>query len=106
MIELKRKQESRQTTVGHDVWIGRYVVLLPKCKRIGNGAIVGAGSVVTHNIEPYSIVAGNPAREIRKRFDKQTIERLENSRWFNHSPEELVNAFQYAQDIDKFFGRS
>lgn len=54
------------TVVGHDVWIGRNSVILPKCKKIGNGAIIGAGSVVTHNVEPYSIVAGNPAREIRK----------------------------------------
>ena len=75
---------------------------MPKCKRIGNGAIIGAGSVVTHNVEPYSIVAGNPAREIRKRFTTEQIELLEESEWYNYSPEELKNVFQYAKDIKKF----
>lgn len=75
---------------------------MPKCKCIGNGAIIGAGSVVTHNVEPYSIVAGNPAKEIRKRFTNKQIEMLEKSGWYNYSPEELKNAFQYAKDIEKF----
>lgn len=90
------------TIVGHDVWIGRDVIILPKCKNIGNGAIVGAGSVVTRDVEPYSIVAGNPAREIRKRFDNETILKLEKSEWYNFSPEELKTAFQYAKDIERF----
>ena len=75
---------------------------MPKCKCIGNGAIIGAGSVVTHNVEPYSIVAGNPAKEIRKRFTNKQIEMLEKSGWYNYSPEELKNAFLYAKDIEKF----
>ena len=75
---------------------------MPKCKCIGNGAIIGAGSVVTHNVEPYSIVSGNPAKEIRKRFTNKQIEMLEKSGWYNYSPEELKNAFQYAKDIEKF----
>ena len=75
---------------------------MPKCKCIGNGAIIGAGSVVTHNVEPYSIVAGNPAKEIRKRFTNKQIEMLEKSGWYNYSPEELKNVFQYAKDIKKF----
>ena len=90
------------TIVGHDVWIGRDVIVLPKCKKIGNGAIIGAGSVVTHDVEPYSIVAGNPAREIRKRFGNETILKLEKSEWYNFSPEELKTAFEYAKDIEGF----
>lgn len=94
--------KNETTVVGNDVWIGQNVIVLPKCKRIGNGAIIGAGSVVTHNVEPYSIVAGNPAREIRKRFTTEQIELLEKSEWYNYSPEELKNVFQYAKDIKKF----
>ena len=100
--EIKAKNESKRTTVGHDVWIGRDVDILPKCKTIGNGAIIGAGSVVTHDVKPYSIVAGNPAREICKRFNEETINRLESSKWYLYPPEKLANAFQYAKDIDKF----
>lgn len=57
---------------------------------------------MTHDVEPYSIVAGNPAREIRKRFNDETILKLEKSEWYNFSPEELKNAFQYAKDIEGF----
>ncbi|OBZ09823.1 acetyltransferase [Bacillus sp. FJAT-27264] len=61
--------------VGDDVWIGSHSVILSGVN-IGRGTIIGAGSVVTKNIEPYSIVAGNPARVIKYRFDKQTIAEL------------------------------
>lgn len=66
-------------TIGHDVWIGRDVLILPKVKTIGNGAIIGAGSVVTHDVEPYSVVAGNPAKLVKYRFNKEEIEQLEQS---------------------------
>lgn len=101
-VKSRVEQECSSTYVGNDVWIGRNVIILPKCKRIGNGAIIGAGSVVTQDVEPYSIVAGNPAKEIRKRFSKEQIEKLEESKWFDYSPKELSNAFQYARDFDKF----
>lgn len=90
------------THVGHDVWIGRDTVILPNCKKIGNGAVIGAGSVVTHDIEPYSIVVGNPAREIRRRFNNDTIASLEKSEWYLYSPEKLKKAINYADDIEKF----
>jgi len=55
-----------QVTIGNDVWIGASVVIV-KGVQIGSGAIIGAGSVVTRNVEPYAIVAGNPAKKIRSR---------------------------------------
>lgn len=61
------------TVVGNDVWIGYGAVFMPGVK-IGDGAIIAAQSVVTKNIEPYTIVGGNPAKVIRKRFDKKTID--------------------------------
>lgn len=56
------------TTIGHDVWIG-YGSTIMQGVNIGNGAIIAAGSIVTKDVEPYSIYAGNPARKLRNRFD-------------------------------------
>lgn len=57
---------------------------------IGHGAVVGAGSIVTKNIEPYSIVAGNPAKEIRKRFDSDKIESLLKISWWDWTDEKII----------------
>lgn len=93
---------SKQRCIGHDVWIGRNALLLPKVHNIGNGAIVGAGSVVTHDVEPYSIVAGNPAKLIKYRFPKEDIEKLESSQWWLLTPEQLKPAIKYKNDITLF----
>lgn len=68
--------------IGNDVWIGNNVLLLPGII-IGDGAIVAAGSVVTKNVEPYSIVGGNPARQIRYRFDEEERTFLLSLQWWN-----------------------
>jgi len=75
--------------IGDGVWIGHAVTILPKCRSIGRGAIIGAGSVVTKNVEPYTIVAGNPAKMIRDRFNEATVERIEAIRWWELSIKEL-----------------
>ncbi|WP_051289260.1 CatB-related O-acetyltransferase [Chryseobacterium daeguense] len=72
-----------------DVWIGSNSVILSGVK-IGRGAIIGAGSVITKDVEAYSIVAGNPAKLLRKRFDQQTIEKLEESKWWLWDKEEII----------------
>lgn len=64
--------DSRTIEIAEDVWVGAGSILLPKCK-IGRGAIVGAGSVVTKEIPPYSVVVGNPARVIAAKFSKEMI---------------------------------
>ena len=61
--------------IGNDVWIGRKSVIMPGIK-IGDGAIIGAYSVVTRNVEPYTVVGGNPAKVIRRRFDEEMTELL------------------------------
>jgi acetyltransferase-like isoleucine patch superfamily enzyme len=75
--------------IGNDVWIGRESLIL-SAVTIGDGAVIGARSVVTKDVEPYSIVAGNPARFIRKRFDDKTIEKLLKIRWWDW-PVEKIN---------------
>lgn len=61
--------------IGNDVWIGRRAIILSGVK-IGDGAVIGAGAVVTKDVEPYSIVGGVPAKEIKKRLDKKTIKKI------------------------------
>ena len=77
------------TVVGNDVWIGQNVTVLPGV-HIGDGAIIGANSVVTKDVPPYCIVGGNPARFIRKRFDEETIEFLLNLKWWDWSAEKIT----------------
>lgn len=78
------------TVIGNDVWIGQNVTILPGIK-IGDGAIIGANSVVSKNVEPYTIVAGNPIRVIRKRFDDELISLLLEFKWWDKSVEEINN---------------
>lgn len=85
--------------IGHDVWIGEWAVILPSVSKIGNGAIIGAGSVVTKNVEPYTIVAGNPAKIIGKRFSEKTIQKLEEIQWWNWDKETLIVNKLYLEDI-------
>ena len=76
------------TVIGNDVWIGEKVTILPGV-HIGDGAIIGACSVVTKNVEPYTIVGGNPAKVIRKRFDDELIDLLEKFKWWDKSIDEI-----------------
>ena len=76
------------TVIGNDVWIGQNAVILPGV-RIGDGAIIGANSVVGHDVAPYTIVAGNPAKVVRKRFDDELIELMEKFRWWEKDVEEI-----------------
>lgn len=76
------------TVIGNDVWIGQNVTILPGVN-IGDGVTIGMNSVVGNDIEPYSVVAGNPARFIRKRFDDELIEILEKFKWWDLSIEEI-----------------
>ena len=76
------------TVIGNDVWIGQNAVLLPGLT-IGDGAIIGANSVVGSDVAPYTIVAGNPAKVIRKRFDDELIDLLLQFKWWDKSIDEI-----------------
>lgn len=76
------------TVIGNDVWIGQDATILPGV-HIGDGAIIGAKSVVGSNVEPYTIVAGNPAKTIRYRFDTELTELLLKFKWWDKPIEEI-----------------
>ena len=76
-----------------DAWLGAHAIILPGCRRIGRGAAVAAGAVVTRDVPDYSLVAGNPARVIRYRFDPETIGAAERSQWWLAPPEAAARRF-------------
>lgn len=76
--------------IGHDVWFGANCLIMPSVNSIGSGSIIAAGSVVTKDVEPYTIVAGNPSKVIKKRFDESIIMKLESTKWWELRKEELV----------------
>jgi len=79
------------TVIGHDVWIGAEAMLMPGI-RVGDGAVIGARAVVTRDVEPYAIVAGNPARTIRHRFAEAERAMLLALRWWDWSDAQLREA--------------
>jgi acetyltransferase-like isoleucine patch superfamily enzyme len=89
--------------IGNDVWVGRKALILSGVT-IGDGAIVGARSVVAKDVAPYSIVAGNPARLIRKRFDEKTIKKLLEIKWWNWDLEKIKTNLPLllSDNVDKF----
>lgn len=89
----RRKKHSEQKrwymgggAIGNDVWIGANAIILSGIN-IGNGAVIAAGSIVTKDVEPYTIVAGNPAKVIKKRFDQKIIAELEKLQWWQYEPD-------------------
>ena len=87
--------------IGNDVWIGNDVSILDGIK-IGDGAVIGIGSIVTHDVEPYSIVVGSPARHVRYRFSDEEREFLLKFRWWDKSDEWFYNNAKYFSEIKMF----
>ncbi len=89
--------------VGNDVWIGRNSLIMSGVK-IGNGAIIGAGSVVAKDVRPYAIVVGNPASEVRRRFTDAQVARLERIRWWDWPLDVILENVRLlnAGDVDRF----
>ncbi|WP_167604977.1 CatB-related O-acetyltransferase [Maribellus sediminis] len=89
------------TIIDNDVWIGHNAVIMPGVK-IGDGAIVATNSTVTKDVEPYSIVGGNPAKTIRKRFSDEQIEILLNLKWWDWELEKITRSVEIltGNDVD------
>lgn len=81
-------RRAHAVTIGHDVWIGHGAIILAG-RSVGTGAVVAGGAVVTKDVAPYTIVAGNPARVIRRRFDEATAARIERLAWWDWDHETL-----------------
>lgn len=85
--------------IGNNVWVGDLAIILPGV-RIGDGAVVAAGSVVTKDVEPFSVVAGNPAKLIKYRFNKKKIRKLIKIRWWNWSAKKIkANRLFFTLDL-------
>lgn len=90
-----------ETVIGNDVWIATNTIIKAGVK-ISDGAVIGMGSVVTKDVGPYEIWAGNPARCIKKRFDDDTICKLLDMKWWDLSESELTERAQYFNNVELF----
>ena len=100
-------RNNKSVVIGNDVWIGANAIILPGIT-IGDGAVIAAGAVVTKDVEAYGIVAGNPAKMIRKRFDENTINELLEIKWWNWSESEIernIELFFCPENFVKYFQR-
>ena len=103
-MEGKTYPQKGNITIGNDVWIG-YNATIMAGVTIGDGAIIATNSTVIKDVEPYSIVGGNPAKEIKKRFSDETIAKLLELQWWNWDIEKITANVQHLTDNDivKFF---
>ncbi len=89
--------------IGNDVWIGQYAIILPSCNRIGDGAVIGAGSIVTKDVPDYAIVVGNPARIFKYRFNEDEIAMLKRIKWWDWDVTLLKSNADKLQNIETLF---
>lgn len=94
------KNNPKKTFIGNDVWIGQNALIMSGLK-IGTGAVVAAGAVVTKDVPPYAIVGGVPAKLIRYRFDEETIAGLLASKWWEKSDEWLSDNWESFSSPEK-----
>lgn len=90
------------TVIGNDVWIGQNVTVMPGV-HVGNGAIIGANSVVARDIPAYHVAVGNPCRIIKKRFEDELIEYLEKLQWWDWEDKKIFDNLEIlcSGDIQK-----
>lgn len=95
-------RRASQVSIGHDVWIGHGGIVLPGVT-VGTGAVIAAGAVVSHDVEPYTIVGGVPARPIRPRFSLEVADALLRIAWWNWDRATLEARFEdLSMDIEEF----
>lgn len=94
-------EDKGYTEVGHDVFIAANTIVFAGVT-IGTGAVIGAGSIVTKDVPPYALVAGNPAKLIRYRFKEEDVTKLLNSKWWEKENEILLKHHKWMNNIDNF----
>jgi len=92
---------NRSIHIGSDVWIGARAIILPDVT-IGDGAIIGAGAVVTRNIPPYAVAVGSPAKVVHYRFEPQIIAALLRIRWWDWPRQKIDSSLCYMEDVGDF----
>lgn len=97
--------EMGSSKIGNDVWIGTNTVIMDDVN-IGNGAIIGAGSIVTKSVPPYAIAVGNPAKVIKYRFTSEEIDFLLDFEWWNKDEEWLKENFKTFHNISTFIEKN
>ncbi|NDK19859.1 CatB-related O-acetyltransferase [Candidatus Gracilibacteria bacterium] len=93
-LEHTEHHTGGEIKIGHGVWIGARVIILPGVT-IGNGAVIGAGSIIRKDVPPYAIVIGNPEQIIRYRFDEVKIGAIESSKWWEWSREKVKENYNF-----------
>jgi len=96
-----KREKVKRTIIGNDVWIGERAIIKEGIT-IGTGAVIGMGSIVTKDVEPYAIVAGCPAKVLRKRFNDDVIDNLLSSEWWNFNENKLKEYAKYFTDPNSF----
>lgn len=96
-MERKTYPSKGDTVIGNDVWIGYNATIMPGVQ-VGDGAIIATDSTVIKNVSPYSVVGGNPAKEIKKRFTDEQIERLLEIQWWNWKIEKITEKLSVLTD--------
>ena len=98
-MEGKAYPNKGNIEIGNDVWIGYNATIMAGVK-IGDGAIIATNATVVSDVKPYTIVGGNPAREIKKRFSPEIVERLLKLQWWNWDIEKITKNVQNLTDLD------
>jgi acetyltransferase-like isoleucine patch superfamily enzyme len=93
--------ETASLEIGAGSWLGANAVILPGCRRIGRGAVVAAGAVLTRDVRDYAVVGGNPARLIRYRFSAEGIADADATRWWLRNPDELSGMPRISETWDE-----
>ncbi len=96
--------EMPRTNIGHDVWIG-FGARIRAGVNVGHGAVIGMGAVVTRDVAPYTVVAGNPAKKISQRFSNETIEKLLKSAWWDYSDKKLYQFGPFFNNPEVFLNQ-
>jgi acetyltransferase-like isoleucine patch superfamily enzyme len=102
LADLKSYKKNEKIVIGSDVWIGAGTVILPSVK-IGNGAIIAAGAIVTKDVPDYAIVAGVPAKVIKYRFTPEEVSILNRVKWWDWPDEKIAEMSDFLKHPNKFF---
>jgi len=94
--------EYKQKEIGNDVWIGQNAIILASSRQIGDGAIIGAGAVVTKDVPEYAIVVGVPAKIIGYRFDNFAIDSIKKSKWWDWDLKKIKSNAKYFSKVSSF----